>query len=132
MSERFGNDSRRAAESAEKTGAAREDRAVPKNLCEPRVLARETLTTGSAGYRPIACSLHDRLEAACLHRRPIVITWRDADGRDHSATVIPRDVLSRAGAEYLVTDHDGEHLEIRLDRLLRLGDVPFSPDGACQ
>ena len=76
-------------------------------------------------------ALHDRVEAACLHRQPIVITWRDADGHEHSATVIPHDVRSRSGAEYLVVDHDGEPLEIRLDRLLRFDDVPFSGPAAC-
>jgi len=81
-------------------------------------------------YRPIACSLHDRLEAACLRRRPVAIAWRDPDGRNHSATVIPTDVQSRAGAEYLVADQAGSPLEIRLDRLLCFGDLPFTGDVA--
>lgn len=84
----------------------------------------------AADYRPIACTLHDRLEAACLRRRSIAIAWRDADGLNHSAIVIPRDVRSRPGAEYLVADHDGEKLEIRLDRLVRFDNLPFAGDGA--
>jgi transcriptional antiterminator Rof (Rho-off) len=86
----------------------------------------------AAGYRPIACTLHNRLEAACLRRQPVAITWRDPDGHDHSATVVPRDVRSHAGAEYLLADHDGETLEIRLDRLLRFGDLPFSGAATCE
>jgi len=81
-------------------------------------------------YQPIACTLHDRLEAACLRRRPVAIAWCDPDGHHHAATIIPRDVRSRAGAEYLVADQAGTPLEIRLDRLLRFGDLPFSDDGA--
>jgi transcriptional antiterminator Rof (Rho-off) len=84
----------------------------------------------AADYRPIACTLHDRLEAACLRRRSIAIAWRDADGLNHSAIVIPRDVRSRPGAEYLEVDHDGTSIEIRLDRLLRVGDLSFSSGGA--
>jgi len=80
-------------------------------------------------YRPIACSLHDRLEAACLGRRPVAIAWRDPDGRA-PATVVPIDVHSRAGAEYLIADHDGSPLEVRLDRRLRFGDLPFTGDPA--
>jgi transcriptional antiterminator Rof (Rho-off) len=85
-----------------------------------------------AVYRPIACSLHDRLETACLRRQPIAITWCNPDGHDHTATVIPSDVRSRAGAEYLVVAHDGEQLEIRLDRLLRFDDLPISGAAACE
>jgi Rho-binding antiterminator len=78
-----------------------------------------------AVYRPIACALHDRLEAACLRRRSVPVTWRDGDGHTHTAAVTPRDVRTRAGAEYLVADHDGETLEIRLDRLLRVDGLQF-------
>ena len=81
-------------------------------------------------YRPIVCYLHDRLEAVCLRRRPVAIAWRDPDGRNHSATVVPIDVHSRAGAEYLIADHDGSPLEIRLDRLLRFGDLPSTSPAA--
>jgi transcriptional antiterminator Rof (Rho-off) len=81
-------------------------------------------------YRPIACAHHDRLEAACLRRQPVAITWREPDGCTHSTTVVPRDVHSHAGAEYLTVDRDGADLEIRLDRLLRFDDLPFSDGGA--
>jgi len=84
----------------------------------------------AAAYRPIACTLHDRLEAACLRHQPVTLTWRDADGNDHTATVVPRDVRSRTGAEYLVVEHEGGTPEIRLDRLLRFGDLLFPDDGA--
>ena len=86
--------------------------------------------SNAAGYRPIACTLHDRLEVACLCRQPVAITWRDPDGHGHSATVVSFDVRSRTGAEYLVVDNDGETLEIRLDRLVRFDNLPFAGDGA--
>jgi transcriptional antiterminator Rof (Rho-off) len=67
----------------------------------------------------ISCDLHSQYELLAMHRARVVL---DADGdapplHDFECQVI--DVLTRAGAEYLVVlDGAGERLEIRLDRLI--------------
>jgi len=65
-------------------------------------------------YRPIDCSVHDRLEAFSVLRTPCRIRWRDASGRERASSGRILDVFARAGAEYLRLD-DGT--EVRLDRL---------------
>ena len=64
-------------------------------------------------YSPIACALHDRLEAVATLRSVVRIEYVD-DGVVRAAEDRIIDVFARGGAEYLRT---GNGLEIRLDRL---------------
>lgn len=67
-------------------------------------------------YRPIACDLHSQLELWAMHREPVRL--EDADGVHELCLV---DVITHAGAEYLVTQDDrGQHRRIRLDHLRRI------------
>ena len=68
-------------------------------------------------YRPIACSDHDRLEFAALKRQ-----WLDvsvtAGGRAGHQRLLPLDVYTRDGAEWLLAETEsGEQLTLRLDSL---------------
>lgn len=63
-------------------------------------------------YRPIACSTHDRLEAAATLRTPMRVRWRSDDGSEEVTGVI-EDIYIESGAEYLrIAGH-----AVRLDRL---------------
>lgn len=68
-------------------------------------------------YRPIACADHERLEFAALTRQ-----WLDLDitggGRAGRQRLLPRDVYTRDGAEWLLAETEaGEPLTLRLDWL---------------
>lgn len=65
-------------------------------------------------YRPIDCSVHDRLESFSVLRTPCRIDFQAADGTTRVVTGRIIDVFTHDGAEYLRTD-DGT--EIRLDQL---------------
>lgn len=68
-------------------------------------------------YRPIACADHERLEFAALTRQwlDVNVTAGDHVGRQR---VLPRDVYTRDGAEWLLAETgSGEKLTVRLDSL---------------
>lgn len=68
-------------------------------------------------YRPIACADHERLEFAALTRQwlEVNVTAGDHAGRQR---VLPRDVYTRDGAEWLLAETgSGEQLTVRLDSL---------------
>jgi Rho-binding antiterminator len=74
----------------------------------------------SGNYVPIACAAHERLEFAVLRRRHLQLTWLDPDGSTRfSERVLPCDVATRDGAEWLtIRRHGGEPEVVRLDRIL--------------
>lgn len=68
-------------------------------------------------YRPIPCAQHERLEFAALTRQ-----WLDVELLDGAHVglqrVLPHDVVTRDGAEWLVAETaDGVRLTVRLDAL---------------
>lgn len=64
-------------------------------------------------YRPIACADHERLEFAALTRQWLEVTLDGTVQR-----LLPRDVYTRDGAEWLLAESEaGETLTLRLDRL---------------
>ena len=71
-------------------------------------------------YVPIACAAHERLEFAVLRRRHLQLTWLGEDGRTQcSERVLPRDVATHDGAEWLTIERPGGDSEVvRLDRIL--------------
>lgn len=70
-------------------------------------------------YVPIACIAHERLEFAVLKRQHLALRYLDASGRELTANVLPLDVYTREGAEWLkVRDRQGVEDVIRLDRIL--------------
>ena len=64
-------------------------------------------------YRPIACSDHDRLEFAALTKQ-----WLDVRVGGEAQRLLPLDVYTRDGAEWLLAETEsGEQLTLRLDSL---------------
>jgi len=55
-----------------------------------------------------------------MHRRRLRLAWRGAQGRVHVQVLLPRDLVTRDGAEFLVAGASprDDPLELRLDRLL--------------
>ena len=69
-------------------------------------------------YEPIACSFHDVLEIAIMHRSRLTACWRGPDGSRQEGTLRPLDLQVRDGAEWLIArDERGTDIEVRLDRL---------------
>lgn len=70
-------------------------------------------------YRPIDCRLYSEYELAIMHGERLRISWRDAEGSPRIEVLIPVDLRTRQGEEFLVAkDHNGLEREIRLDRIL--------------
>ncbi len=69
-------------------------------------------------YRPIDCGLHSEYELAIMQGRRLTLRWREAGGEARRETLLPLDLVTRDGAEYLLAeDSDGRRLEIRLDHI---------------
>ncbi len=69
-------------------------------------------------YRPIPCQIYAELELAIMHRVWLRLAWTSPAGSTRLEQVLPVDLLTRAGEEFLLarTRHD-QPLEIRLDRI---------------
>jgi len=68
-------------------------------------------------YKPIACIAHEHLEFAVLRRQRLALEIDD-DAGVKRLTVLPLDVCTRAGAEWLVfRDDTGAEARLRLDRI---------------
>ena len=69
-------------------------------------------------YKPIVCSLHDEYEIAIMQKRYLTITWLDDSGFSHSDKVLPKDILVKDRAEFLVANtKEDKELKIRLDKI---------------
>lgn len=76
-----------------------------------------------AGYVPIACGVHDRLESWAVRRMSVEVVWVEgADTRRQRAVIA--DVVARDGADWVVLA-TGE--TIRADRLVTVGGVEVTP-----
>ena len=70
-------------------------------------------------YVPIACVEHERLEFAVLKRQKLRMVFRDESSEEHALLVLPTDVATRNGAEWLsYRDDQGVEAVVRLDRIL--------------
>lgn len=70
-------------------------------------------------YTPINCDMHSQYELAIMHHTPLRLAWRDHAGLDHVCTVLPIDLQTEYGEEYLLAqDHTGQAIRIRLDRIV--------------
>jgi len=68
-------------------------------------------------YRPIDCGLYSEYELAIIRRRPLHLVWAEGNVI-FDRIVLPRDLETRDGAEYLHAEYEtGELLTIRLDRI---------------
>jgi Rho-binding antiterminator len=67
-------------------------------------------------YTPIACGLHENYQYAVMKKAELDLRWRDVKDRIREARVLPVDVFTRDGGEYLqVEAGDGSVYTIRLD-----------------
>ena len=70
-------------------------------------------------YKPIDCSLYSEYELAIMHGTRLRLCWRDAADSSRIEVLLPVDLRTRRGEEFLVAiDHAGVEREIRLDRIL--------------
>lgn len=73
----------------------------------------------AAGYVPIDCGVHDRLEHWAVRRTPVEVVWQDGAAERRASTTVD-DVFARGGADWVRL---GTGLEVRADRLVRVGGV---------
>lgn len=70
-------------------------------------------------YTPVDCGLHSEFELRVMRRQPLRLTWRDAQGMEHTGVYRPLDLCTRDGGEFmLVTAADDRELQLRLDHIL--------------
>jgi Rho-binding antiterminator len=74
-------------------------------------------------YRPIDCSLHDRLEAAATIGKPVSVTYRAGDGTEVRVEDRIVDIVSSGGVEFVKLQ---EGTLIRLDDLVIVDGIPFA------
>ena len=75
-------------------------------------------------YTPIDCEIYSRYEVAILHGSRLRLSWHDADGQTHIEVLRPRDLRTRAHAEFLIAEGaDGTPLELRLDYITRMEEI---------
>jgi len=75
-------------------------------------------------YTPVDCGLYSEYELAILRRRRLRIYWHEADGQARIDVLMPVDLRTRRGEEFLVLERaDGQSTELRLDRIGRVEPV---------
>ena len=71
-------------------------------------------------YRPVDCDLRSEYELAIMQRNKIMLSWQDVAGSVHTEAVLPLDLLTRSGEEFMVfSTGAGTECEIRLDHIRR-------------
>ncbi len=71
-------------------------------------------------YHPIACARYDVYESAITRRQRLQLVWHE-DGVDHAQSVLPTDLETRAGEEFLIARDAHNHpLKIRLDKIRKV------------
>ncbi len=69
-------------------------------------------------YTPIDCGVYSEYELAIMRKWQLRIGWRDTQGLSHIEVLLPRDLQTRHGEEFLLAETlSGEQLEIRLDQI---------------
>ena len=70
-------------------------------------------------YVPIPCIAHEKLEFAVLRRQKLRLRLREEGGEERQLIVLPTDVVTRDGAEWLsYRTEEGETGVVRLDEIL--------------
>ncbi|MEK7729934.1 MAG: hypothetical protein AAB354_16115 [candidate division KSB1 bacterium] len=75
-------------------------------------------------YHPIACALHDELEALATLRRACRIVFRDDNDQTGVVAEVIADIFVRDREEF-VRLRNG--MLIRLDHIVSIDDKPFAP-----
>jgi Rho-binding antiterminator len=78
-----------------------------------------TIRMKPTDYTPIDCNSYSEYELAIMHRKHLRVSWRDVEGPTRIEVLVPVDLRTRQGEEFLVAiDSLGAEREIRLDRIL--------------
>lgn len=77
----------------------------------------------NSNYHPIACSLHDELEALATQRRECRITFRGENENPETVSGVIIDIFARAQEEFLRLDNGRL---IRLDKIFSVNEKQFS------
>lgn len=76
-------------------------------------------------YRPIDCQTYGEFERAIIRRQRLRVSWRDSEGMDHLEILLPLDLETCRGEEFLHASNDrGEHRRLRLDTIKRARILP--------
>ena len=76
-------------------------------------------------YQPIDCLTYGELERAIVARQRLRIRWRDADDLEHLEIVLPTDLETCRGEEFLhASNEQGRSFRLRLDRIIRADSTP--------
>ena len=71
-------------------------------------------------YTPVDCGLHSSYELAIMQHQLVRLSWLDNEASMHTETVLPTDLVTRNGEEFMrITRTGGDSLEIRLDHIRR-------------
>ncbi len=80
-------------------------------------------------YRPIDCKTYGEYELAIVRRQRLRVRWQDASGLPHVETLVPLDLETCEGEEFLHAQNaNGERLRLRLDRIRGAAVVPHGSD----
>lgn len=75
-------------------------------------------------YRPIDCNLHSQYELYIMHHEMLRMAWLDEQGREHLDLLMPKDIRTELGAEYIICENSHDiTTKIRLDRIVRAAPV---------
>lgn len=76
-------------------------------------------------YQPIDCQTYGEFERAIIGRQRLRVNWRDAAGMDHIEILVPLDLETCRGEEFLHASNDrDEKLRLRLDLIRHATTVP--------
>ncbi len=79
-------------------------------------------------YQPIDCRTYGEFERAIIGRQRLRVNWRDAQGMDHIEILVPLDLETCRGEEFLHASNErGEKLRLRLDLIRHATTVPKTP-----
>ncbi|KPL27602.1 MAG: hypothetical protein AMJ72_07910 [Acidithiobacillales bacterium SM1_46] len=67
-------------------------------------------------YTPISCDRYSELELAILRRRRLRLRWAEGNVIEEDS-VLPLDLQTRAGVEFLTCRRGPDTLELRLDQI---------------
>lgn len=71
-------------------------------------------------YTPIDCGRYSEYEVAIMHRQRLRVSWREPEGESHVEVLLPKDLCTRDGEEFLIAQGaGGQRLELRLDYIQR-------------
>jgi Rho-binding antiterminator len=75
--------------------------------------------TRKSDYIPIDCELYSQYELAIIRRQRLRVAWRDTTGNCYLQALLPVNLQTRDGAEFLLARTTrGKLLELRLDRII--------------